>query len=286
MRRLAPRIAVVLVLLSPPAALAWGRSGHRIIATLASQRLTPAARTQVEALLAGNPDGRSLAAVSMWADRVKYGAHPETYNWHFVDIPLSRDNYDPGRDCPYVPGKGDCVVAALARMRDVLADPSRRRRDRVEALEFVVHLTGDLHQPLHVAERDHDKGANSVKVVWFGARERRSQGQRQAWTLHAVWDDGLIAAAQRSDMQYVVHLNGWLAARDEAALRQGSPVAWTLEAHALARSQAYRDTDGKSIPPSGARLGRAYYEARIDAVDAQLARAGVRLARLLNEALK
>lgn len=277
--------AVAALLLLPCTALAWGRDGHRIVATLAAQRLTPAARAQVEELLADNPDGRSLPAVSLWADWVRFEKLPQTANWHFVDIPLSRDTYDPGRDCRPEPGKGDCIVAALERMRDVLADRRRPRRDRVEALMFVVHLTADLHQPLHVAERDGDKGGNKVEVTWMGERERRHRGLRQGWNLHAVWDDGLLREAHRSTTQAVVQLNAWLATQNVAALQRGSVVDWTLEAHTVARQQAYRDADGRSIPSGGARLGRAYCDARLAAVDQQLAKAGVRLARLLNEAL-
>jgi hypothetical protein len=278
-------LVLFLVLLLPAPVLAWGRDGHRVVAVLASQRLTPAARAQVEALLADNPNGRSLPAISMWADWVRHEQMPETYNWHFVDIPLSRDTYDSARDCPPTE-KGDCVIAAVQRMRDVLADRQRRHRDRVEALQFVVHLVADLHQPLHVAERDHDKGGNLVKVVWFGSAERRTRGRRQAWNLHAVWDDGMIAASDRSASQYAVQLNAWLARQDEKALGAGSVVDWALEGHALARSQVYRDADGRSLPNSGARLGREYQQARIAALDAQLAKAGVRLARVLNEALQ
>jgi len=277
-------LALLLLLLLPAPALAWGRQAHRVVATLASQRLTPQARAAVEELLRDNEDGRSLAAISMWADWVRYRKLPETYNWHFVNIPLERERYDSGRDCRPERGKGDCIVAALARTRDTLADPRRRRAERVEALKFVVHLVADLHQPLHTAERDGDEGATRVEVSWLGSRETRGR-KRRSWTLHGVWDDGLLAASDRSNAQIVVDLNAWLAQQDEHALAAGSIVDWTLEAHRVAREQAYRDADGGSIPLRGASLGRDYYEARIAVVERQLALAGVRLARLLNEAL-
>lgn len=279
------RVLLALLLFAlPEAALAWGKQGHRVVATLASQRLTPRARAAVEELLRDNDDGRSLAAISMWADWVRFRKLPETYNWHFVNIPLERERYDSGRDCRPERGRGDCIVAALGRMRDVLADRDRRKADRVEALKFVVHLAADLHQPLHVAERDGDQGATRVKLSWFGSRETRGR-RTYAWTLHAVWDDGLLEESGRSTAQTVVQLNAWLAQQDAQALAAGSIVDWALEAHRVAREQAYRDADGRGIPARGARLGQAYYDARIAAADQQLARAGVRLARLLNEAL-
>jgi hypothetical protein len=274
---------LALLVLLPSVASAWGKDGHRIIATIASQRLTPAARAQVKALLAGNPDGKSLPSISMWADWVRFHELPETYNWHFVNIPLAQSTYDPRRDCRDVPGKGACIVAATERMRAVLADGRRRRGDRVEALKFVVHLVGDLHQPLHAAERDSDQGANEVRVAWFGAWERRP---RQAWTLHAVWDEGMLEQHHESVSQAAVRLDAWLVRQDEDSFRRGSVTDWVLEAHAVARQQAYRDESGASLPRSGARLGRAYYDARVAAVDQQLAKAGVRLAQVLNSALQ
>lgn len=281
MRRL---LAATLLLLVPATALAWGSNGHRIVATIASQRLTPAARAEVERLLGDNRGGKSLASISMWADWARKHGYPETAQWHFVDIPLSRDTYDPGRDCRPDP-EGDCVIAALQRMRDVLADRGRRKEDRVEALKFVVHLAADLHQPLHAAERDHDLGGNKVKVVWFGEEVNDLPERRQLWNLHAVWDDGMIAASGRNTRQYVVDLDAWLATQNEKSIAAGSVIDWALEAHEVARSQTYRDADGSSLPNEGARLGADYQKARIAALDRQLARAGVRLARMLNEAL-
>lgn len=275
-------LLLALLLALPAPAFAWGKQGHRVVATLASQRLEPSARDAIEVLLRRNEDGKSLAAISMWADWVRYRKLPETYNWHFVNLPLSRDDYDPGRDCRHEPGKGDCIIAAIGRMRDVLADRGRSQAVRLEALKFLVHLVGDLHQPLHVAERDGDRGGTRVTLLWFGRSEWR---RRQRWTLHGVWDEGLIAESGRNTVQMVVQANAWLAPRDAVAIGSGSVVDWALEAHTLARQQAYRDAAGKTIPERGARLGKEYYEARIGVVEQQLARAGVRLARLLNEAL-
>lgn len=283
MGRAAP--LAVLLLAVPVLAHGWGQEGHRVIATLAAKRLSPAARSEAAALLRLEPRGRTLAAVSMWADGVRYRLMPETYRWHFVNIPLTRGRYDPGRDCRRLPGKGDCIIAALARIRDALADTRRSQADRLEALKFVVHLAGDLHQPLHIAERDGDRGGTKVEVRWLGQRDRSGR-KRQPWTLHAVWDGALIRETGRSATQYVVHLDRWLATQDERSLAAGDIVDWAMEAHEVARTQTYRSADGRSLPARGARLGRDYYQARIGAVDRQLASAGVRLARLLNETLR
>jgi hypothetical protein len=101
-----------------------------------------------------------------------------------------------------------------------------------------------------------------------------------------VWDDGLIEEARRGAAQHVVRLNTWLASQDADSLGRGGWIDWALETHRVAREQAYLDADGRPIPPRRAELGRGYLEARIGAVDRQLAVAGVRLARVLNEALR
>src|SRR5437016_2558976 len=104
---------LTLALVVPGTARAWGPEGHRIVADLATARLTPAARAGVHALLGA----RSLADVSTWADDIK-ASRPETARWHFVDIPITRDTYRPAVDCRH----GDCSIAALGREQSTLAD--------------------------------------------------------------------------------------------------------------------------------------------------------------------
>jgi hypothetical protein len=124
----------------------------------------------VAQLLQDDPTGQTLVSVSAWADTVRKTPMPETYNWHFVDIPVDADppKYVAARDCKPAAG-GDCIVAALEREVAVLKDPHAAPRTRAEALKFLTHLVGDLHQPLHCAERDGDAGGNGVPVIFFGA---------------------------------------------------------------------------------------------------------------------
>lgn len=259
-------------------ALAWGNFGHEIIATIAARRLQPSARAAVAKLLAGEPYGAGLPAASTWADEIRR-ERPETLRWHFVDIPIDQPEFVAARDCREIPGAGDCVVAAVERERAILADRRQPQWQRTEALKFVVHLVGDIHQPLHCAERNGDRGGNDVPVVFFGETQLPT-GER--WNLHSVWDIGLIQRAQPDGKvyAYAARLNRWLAAQDERRLAAGTFVDWVNEAHGLARTHAY-----KGVAQQGAALGRAYYEANRVIVDQQLATAGVRLARVLNEAL-
>ena len=276
------RVTVVLMLAgtlsAPQPAIAWGNFGHEIIAAVAARRLQPHTRAAIALLLAGEPSA-SLSAVSTWADAIRQ-ERPETTRWHFVDVPIDQPGFLAARDCREVPGAGDCLVAAVRRQRAILGDRRQPRWQRAEALKFVAHLVGDIHQPLHCAERHADRGGNDVSIVFFGETQLPT-GER--WNLHSVWDIGLIQRAQPDGMisTYAARLNRWLGSQDERRLATGSFVDWVNEAHALARTYAYR-----GVPPEGADLGQAYYDANIVVVDHQLAIAGVRLARVLNDALQ
>jgi len=136
-------------------ALAWDQEGHSIVAEIAQRRLNAAAAQEVEQMLGR---GYSLASVASWADDVRETA-PETYNWHFVDMPIGSSQYDPATQCAPDP-KGDCVVAELDRLKSELrCAPDAQKLD---ALKFAVHFVGDIHQPLHtVAE---EAGGNGINV--------------------------------------------------------------------------------------------------------------------------
>ncbi len=262
--------AAALVALLPGTASAWGWKGHVVIAKIAARRLSPQARHAVTELLAG----KTLADVANWADDIRR-TRPETAQWHFVDIPLAVASYVPARDCRPTPA-GDCIVAATQRWLHVLADRRRRHAARAEALKFVVHLLGDMHQPLHCSDNQ-DHGGNDVDVTFFG--ERVNPFTQKFWNLHAVWDTGLIERTHLSATAYTKRLAAMLASADVGALQEGTVVDWVLESHQAAIEHAYRGL------PSSRQLGAAYEHANLPVVDEQLARAGVRLAHVLNEAL-
>jgi hypothetical protein len=248
-------VSLVCVGVMAAAGSAWGTTGHQIIAELAQRKLSAAAEKQVTTLL----HGATLASVASWADDVR-NSRPETARWHFVDIPRQATGYDARRDC--VPeAQGDCVIAAIERFKRVLADEQRPEPERAEALKFIVHFVGDLHQPLHCID-DHDRGGNGVQVTLFGQRTN----------LHAVWDSGLIGHAGLTAAAYATRLE----AVDVDA--GGTPISWAEEAHRTAIDHAY-------LIPVDHDLEETYYDANRPIIDVQLARAGARLARLLNEIL-
>jgi hypothetical protein len=267
------RFALLLLALAASRALAWGADGHSIVAELAQRRLTPAARFEVERLLG---PGVSLASVASWADDVR-PARPETFNWHFVDIPVRHDGYDATVHCTPTPG-GDCIVAALERERAILAcragDGARR-----DALRFAVHFVADLHQPMHTV--DEEQGANGIKVdveIRAGKCPKCSPRRTQD-NLHAVWDTTLITQTAWNWGAYVTRLEvGWLASPEARGADAGTPVDWVLATHrAAARAWDWL--------PDGRLIGDDYYARAIPVIDQQLSLAGIRLARFLNESL-
>jgi len=258
-------LSLVLTLIPVREAVAWGAAGHSIIAEIAQRRLDPVALQRIKDLLGGEV---SLASVANLADTIAV-ARPETRNWHFVNIPVGATSYDPDRDCAASP-HGDCIVKAIARFRAVLADASKPKAERAAALVFLVHLVGDIHQPLHCAERNHDAGASTLKVTFFGS----------AMSLHLVWDVGLIEKRTYDWGDYANHLErDWLAGQDVAQLARGEPADWAWQSHQAAVDVAY-------ALPEDLNLGDGYVERSRATVDRQLALAGIRLARLLNEVLK
>lgn len=262
-------IAAATTLAISHPAFAWGEKGHRIVAIVAEQRLTPAASAAVKGLL-GSSNLRDVAA---WADQIK-GARPETRPWHYVNIPLDRAEYDPARDC-WRPRDG-CVVAAIETFRRVLADPHRPRAERAEALKFVTHFVADLHQPLHCAD-NRDGGGNDVPVVFFG--QVLNASGRKPWNLHAVWDAGLIERRGLKPSEYARRLTRQINRGSPGDVERGTVVDWVLESHRAAVETSYR------LPPDRV-LGHDYADRALPVVDEMLAKAGVRLAGMLNTALE
>jgi hypothetical protein len=243
---------------------AWGAAGHAIVAEIAQHRLQPGARREIRRLLNGDV---SLASVANWADTVQ-SQRPETANWHFVNIPVGAAGYNAARDCPQTP-RGDCVVNAIVRTRAMLADRHASKARRAEALKFLVHLVGDIHQPLHCAARNGDAGGSTVPVKWFG----------RGMSLHLVWDVGVIEKRTYDWGDYVRHLErDWIAALRLHPVWRATVAEWAWESHRSAVDVAY-------ALPEDADLGDEYYARSRPVAERQLALAGVRLAQVLNDTL-
>jgi hypothetical protein len=269
-----------------PCALAWGPQGHRTVGAIADRLLTPQAHAMVGRLLAGdldkfgNPSGRTtLESVSVWADEIR-GTPADEPHWHYDDVPVCgpvppRETY-----CP----NGDCNSAQLERLATVLADDHAEPRARNEALKWVVHLVGDIHQPLHAAD-NHDAGGNRVSVVLEGVHTRGREN------LHRAWDGELVRLALHAHGRQQPPADIDALAREARALTatagQGTPADWARQSNNLARNVAYRYPGfacGVTLEATVV-LDRAYQREAESIVRERLLLAGGRLAGLLNDLL-
>ncbi|HWY62623.1 MAG TPA: S1/P1 nuclease [Rhizomicrobium sp.] len=263
MRRLPSLLAVLLFLVPAGPALAWAPEGHQVVAAIALQELTPAARARVAALLGGEV---MMVLDSSWADEIRQ-QRPETTSWHYVNIEIGSGGYDARRDC----GDGACVVAQIARDKRILADPRAPEPTKAEALRFLVHFVADLHQPLHAADRN-DKGGNDELVRWHAKRT----------SLHQIWDQDVVTALGNDSTRVAAQIDGSLTPGQKAQMRGGSPEDWANESFAVAGREIY-----PSLPPNGRiRLPDDYAKRESGAARLQLARAGLRLAAILNSTFR
>lgn len=258
-------LVLLVVSLVAPNAFAWGKGGHIIVARLAQDRLSNDAEGKMREILGSPFIANNAADPDTW--RRNQGAQL-TANWHFVNIPLDEETYDADRDC----GGSQCVVAQIGAMRDVLADTAQKPEVRREALIYLVHFVGDLHQPFHcgsgtLANGRSDLGGNLVNVKINGQNDN----------LHHVWDATLLETRDLNAADYVQHLvDEVLAGRDPSSLNGGTPEEWANESHAIAISEKV---------DNNATLDEAYVEKNVETVDERLLLAGLRLARLIEEAL-
>lgn len=224
-----------------------------MIADLAETRLTPTARAEVDRLLGLEP-GATMASVSTWADKVRGdGSGP----LHYVSLPEGDCTYSRQRDCP----DGQCIVEAITAKLDILRSTTSDA-ERLAALKWVIHLVGDIHQPLHVGLAS-DRGGNLYQVRAFG----------RGSNMHAVWDGELI----RRRAGGLSRLLQDASAVSPNGVRTTDPGQWANESCTI-RSAA-------GFYPDGRVAGPTYAEQWDSTLVAQLALAGRRLAEVLNGAL-
>jgi len=236
--------------------------GHAVIALVAEHYMSKAALANASNLL----DGSTIEAVASWADDYRR-EHHETGTWHYIDIPLADSQIDLARECP----NGDCVIGKTEQFLAVLKDPKTDRAAKAEALKYVIHFIGDMHQPLH-DEDDADKGGNNRRVIFDGHPDN----------LHWVWDTGLLNHITPNPQALAAALESQITPHDREEWVRGSIEDWVLEGHRLAQGVAYGDL-GNGDP---AMITAAYEHQAGPVIESQLEKAGVRLAYLLNMALK
>ncbi|XP_024983985.1 endonuclease 4-like [Cynara cardunculus var. scolymus] len=267
-----------------PGNLAWGKEGHYATCKIAESFLTEEALKAVKDLLPETAEG-DLASVCSWPDEIKH-----RYNWrwtselHYVDTPDFRCNYDYCRDCHDSSGVKDrCVTGAIYNYTEQLVmgynTSNSVKYNLTEALMFLSHYIGDVHQPLHVSFTS-DEGGNTITVRWY----------KRKTNLHHVWDTDIIESAMKTfydkDIDVMIlaieknitdtwsnDISSWA---NCTSGQEVCPDPWASESIKCSCNYAYRNAT------PGSTLGDDYFLSRLPIVEMRLAQAGVRLAATLN----
>ncbi|MGI4948171.1 MAG: S1/P1 nuclease [Janthinobacterium lividum] len=226
-----------------------------------------------------------MASEATWADAWRSDGHRETAQWHFVDTELDGSaNEDaacfnhPAAAVPASAGpEQDCVVDKIDEFTAELKAPATDPAERLLALKYLLHFVGDVHQPLHAAD-NHDRGGNCVLVLL---------GTTRTANLHAIWDTGLVEGIGTNPTKVATMLNAAITPAQVAAWQKGNAAAWAQESFAIAKAVAYppRTPTRCGAGESPIELPKGYAPPATRAVAVQLAKAGVRLAWMLNGAL-
>jgi hypothetical protein len=310
--------ALALLMWTAPAADAWGCKGHQTVAAIAEKHMTTEARQMVQKLLGDNPIDPKLKRwcgnattdlmvdASTWPDDVRN--ERKNGPWHYIDIPRGKHKGEPDEYC----GTEGCVTRAIEEQRAILKDKSADPVKRAEAIRYLVHFVGDMHQPLH-AINNADNGGNCVAVKYFrhDPLPNALHPEREDYSpnLHQIWDTEILERDMEisSPVRYADELDekfrGDSAAWEAAGIRVDN---WAWESHERAETAVYDAfTEKIAIEPDmkpkgcaddnhiGKRMfdkhlavGEAYQLNAAKAVEPALAEAGVRLAMILNEAAK
>ncbi len=281
-------LAASILSVATPAA-AWGDLGHEVTALIAYRHLTPGVKTRVDALLDGDADSLTapdFASRATWADKFRNG-HRETASWHFVDIEI--DHPDLKSACfgfpPLAAGQPasqgpsqDCVVDKIEEFAAELRNHATPAPERLLALKFLMHFVGDLHQPLHASDHA-DRGGNCIGLA--------PSPDGHAKNLHAYWDTGVVEPLGASAQDIAAKLDGAITPAQAKAWTHGDARSWAMESFQIARRDTYKlPAQPTCDDHASVALSDAYQTmARRDA-GLQLEKAGVRMAFLLDQALR
>ena len=272
-------VAFVCMILVAAPAHAWWEYGHYTVADVAMLQVKPATRAKIRALLRSGAaldtpecSTTTLALAAYWPDCIKQYRDRYSYanSWHYQNVDICKP-FDLKEACK----DGNCVSAQITRNAKLLTDAKLPKRERLMALSFLAHFVGDLHMPLHAGDKS-DRGGNDLKAAYglfAGARTN----------LHSVWDGYL---AERAITTPPAGPKGLMQAV-KPGMADGSVTDWSRESWAVSRDVAYATAIGDPCGPVPARatLDDAEIAALVPTVRDQILRGGLRLARLLDEAL-
>ena len=248
---------ILLFIFSFPA-FPFGETGHRITGAIAEKYLTEKNRAVLAELL----DNESLAEIATYADEMR--SNPDEFwqktasPYHYVTVPNGKTYRDVG-----APPQGDAFFA-IEKYSKIFRDPSTSKSDKSLAIKFIVHLIGDLHQPLHVGT-GLDRGGNNFKVKFFNRTSN----------LHSVWDYGMIGRSTLSYTEWTTFLSKQISAQDVKQWTVVDPLVWMQESAEI-RATIYPSDIAEP------ELGYTYLYNHLPTVKLRLKQAGVRIAAYLN----
>jgi hypothetical protein len=309
---------LAIALFASPPAHAWGCQGHETVALIAEMHMTPQALAKVNQILKDSPPDAAInrfcketgltpmAEASTWADDIR-SLRPEASTWHYIDIPRGGTKADFAAACPE---KERCVTWSLRTQVEILRAAASTPQQRADALRFIVHFVGDIHQPLHTTTNN-DHGGNCVPVGFFGTEPQLRNPQSESYSpnLHGVWDTSIVGKvvgdktvqqfAKDLDTANASHISGWISGTSNFD-------DWAWEGHELAENTVYGKlphliptekpvetltcADDNHVAARNLALHedleQPYQDASSPVVQQQIAKAGARLAALLNNVLK
>lgn len=297
-----------------PAAWGWGCKGHEVVALIAEAHLTAHAKTMVADILAAGPISPDLRRYcdptgldvfsdsSTWADDER-SIRPETAGWHFLDIPRGAPK---GNIAQYCPPATSCVTTAIVDQLAVLRRPDASVQARADALRFLIHFVGDLHQPLH-STTNNDRGGNCVPIAFFGNEPAKPNPATEDYrpNLHGIWDTDILEHFYSG--QTVQQIADGLEIKFKTKIpalrsKRADVKEWAWESHQVAEHATYgylpvkiaietptpvtACADDNHISTRMLDLHEhvdvSYGNAAVPVIQQQLTRAGIRLATLLN----
>ena len=309
---------VVAAAIGAPAVRAWGCKGHQTVALIAEKHLTPEAQKLIQKLLSENPIDPSLKRWcgnattdlmvdgSTWPDDVR--GERKNGPWHYIDIPRGKQKGSLNEYC----GPDGCVIRAIEEQRAILKDKSADPIKRAEAIRYLIHFVGDLHQPLH-AINNGDNGGNCVPVKYLHheplANPQHPEREEYSPNLHQVWDSEIIERdmevsnphryADELDEKFHAEIAAWEGAgiqvenwawesheRAENVVYGGFSEKIATEPDGKLKSCADNNHMGKRMFEKHLAISETYQTSAAKAADAALAEAGVRLAMIFNDAAK
>jgi hypothetical protein len=255
-------ILIAILLNIPFHSMAWGMLGHRVVGQVAESYLTRKAHLEVKKILGHE----SLAMASNWADFIKSEpAYNYLGNWHYINLPAGMSSSELEKKL-----QTDTTTNAYTRilfLSSELKNKALEQDKKVMYLKLLIHLVGDIHQPMHTG-RFEDQGGNKIQLTWFG----------QNTNLHRVWDSDLIENQNLSYTEYTKSIN-FIDKKRLHSLQQEGPAQWVIDSYKISNT-IY------STIKAGDKLSYRYIYDHIEIANQQLLKGGVHLAALLNDIFK